>query len=151
MPIIKWEPVDAMESFLDDGAVPMFPRLGWDLAVDVFEENGHVIAKMSLPGINADELEIALDGDVLSISGMREEEKKTEEKDYYSKEIRRGSFTRTVQLPKTVDPKKTVAEYDDGFLTVAMPVVKGLEKKPVAVKVAKRKQYDYAWNTRDKK
>jgi HSP20 family protein len=127
-----------IDRFLDDGAVPMFPRLGWDLAVDVYEQKGNVIAKMSLPGVDIQDIDIALDKDTLVISGSRQEEHKTEEKDYFSKEIRRGSFSRIVQLPKSVDTAKTDAEYADGVLTITMPAVKSEKKKPVTVKVNKK-------------
>ncbi len=136
MQIIKWEPLSGLGGF-NDGLFPQMPKLGWDLAVDLYEEKGSVIAKMSLPGITADDLDIELDGDVLTISGRREEERETDEKDYYSKEIRRGSFSRSVRLPKTVDAKKAVAAYADGVLKIEMPVVKGQKEKVVRVAVKK--------------
>ncbi len=140
MAIIKWEPVSDIDKFFDDRSISsIFPKLGWDLAVDVYEEKGNVCAKMNLPGVNPEELDVSVDEDMLTISGAREEEKKTEEKDYYSKEIRRGSFSRSVQLPKHVDAVKTKAEYEDGVLIVSMPIVKGEERKAVQVKVAKKK------------
>ena len=139
MALIKWEPFSDMERFFEDRPyISMFPKLGWDLAVDVYEEGKNVIAKMSLPGVKSEELEISIDKDALTISGEREEERETDQKDYYSKEIRRGSFSRTVSLPKIVDADEAKAEYADGFLTVSMPIVKGQEKKAVRVEVAKK-------------
>ncbi len=139
MALIKWEPLNEMERFFEDRPyISMFPKLGWDLAVDVFEEGKNVVARMSLPGIKAEELEISIDKDVLIVSGAREEEKETEKKDYYSKEIRRGSFSRSVSLPKIVDAEDTTADYADGVLTVTMPVVKGQEKKAVKVAIGKK-------------
>src|SRR3989344_1511100 len=126
MQLIKWEPFKDLEGVFEDRPyISMFPKLGWDLAVDVFEEGKNVIAKMSLPGVKSEELEIAIDKDILTISGKREEEKETQKKDYYSKEIRRGSFSRSVTLPKIVDADDTKAAYADGLLTVTMPIVKG--------------------------
>jgi len=136
MQVIKWEPFRELGGF-NDGLFPQLPKLGWDLAVDLYEEKDSVIAKMSLPGITSDDLDIELDGDVLTVSGMREEEKETDEKDYYSKEIRRGSFSRSVRLPKTVDAKKAVAAYADGVLKIEMPVVKGQKDKVVKVAIKK--------------
>lgn len=129
-----------MERFFEDRPyISMFPKLGWDLAVDVYEEGKNVIAKMSLPGVTADDLEISIDKDILTISGTREEEKETDTKDYYSKEIRRGSFSRSVSLPKIVAANEAKANYVDGVLTVTMPIVKGQEKKAVKVDIAKKK------------
>ena len=139
MPITKWEPLRELDRFFEDRPyISMFPKLGWDLAVDVYEEGRNVIAKMSLPGVNAEELEITVDEDTLTVSGERKEEKETEKKDYYSKEIRRGSFSRSVSLPKIVDADATKADYSDGVLIVTMPKVKGQEKKAVKVNVGEK-------------
>jgi HSP20 family protein len=116
----------------------MFPKLGWDLAADVYEEGKQVIAKMSLPGVKPEELDIAIDKDTLTVSGTREEEKEVDKKDFYSKEIRRGSFSRTIGLPKIVDADEAKADYKDGVLMVSMPIVKGQEKKAVKVQVVKK-------------
>ena len=138
MQLIKWEPFKEMDRFFDDrfsqpfGA---FPKLGLDLAVDVYEEKGNVVAKMSLPGIKSDELDVSIEDDMLTISGRREEEREVDKKDYYSKEIRRGSFSRTVSLPKSVDAGRAEAKYENGELVVTMPVVAGAKEKAVKVKV----------------
>jgi HSP20 family protein len=128
-----------MERFFEDRPyISMFPKLGWDLAVDVYEEGKNVIAKMSLPGVKSEELDISIDKDTLTISGERSEEVETDKKDYYSKEIRRGSFSRTVTLPKIVDAEEAKAAYADGVLSVTMPIVKGQGKKAVKVEIEKK-------------
>jgi HSP20 family protein len=137
MEIVRWEPLEAVDSFFSDHPLKL-PKLGWDLAIDLFEEGKNVVAKMSLPGIIADDLEISVEEDSLTISGMREEEEEVDEKEYYSKEIRRGSFSRTVDLPKRVDPSKAKAEYEDGVLKVTIPSVGEKAGKSVQVKVAKK-------------
>lgn len=139
MQLVKWESFKDLGDFLEDRPyISLFPKLGWDLAVDVFEEDKKVIAKMSLPGVTSEELDISIDTDTLTVTGRREEEKETDKKDYYSKEIRRGSFSRSVSLPKVVDAEGAEAEYTDGVLTVTMPVIKGQEKKTVKVEIAKK-------------
>jgi len=138
MQIIKWEPFREIDRFFDDRSpfsFPQFPRLGLDLAADVFEEKGNVVAKMNLPGVKPEELDISLEDSALTVSGRREEEKETDKKDYYSKEIRRGSFSRTVTLPKTVDGAKAEAKYDNGVLTVTMPAIAGAKEKAVKIQV----------------
>ncbi len=140
MQIIKWEPFKEIDRFFDDRFLQpstSFPKLGFDLAVDIFEENGNIVAKMSLPGIKPEELDISIEEDMLTISGKREEEKETEKKDYYSKEIKRGSFSRTVSLPKSVDAVKTEAKYENGELVVTMPIIAGAKEKAVKVKIKK--------------
>jgi len=141
MAIIKWEPFSELDRIFEDRYFPAisFPSLsskfGWDLAVDLYEEKGNVIAKLALPGINPDDIDISVEADMLRISGKREEEKETKDKNYYSKEIRRGAFSRVLSLPKSVDAAKTSAEYKDGVLQVTMPSAGGAKGKSVKIKV----------------
>lgn len=121
MAIIKWEPFRDIERFFDDEMSLLGSKFGWDLAVDVYEEAGNMVAEMQLPGIDPDRVDIAVDRDVLTISGAREEEKETKEKHYYAKEIRRGSFQRTVRLPHEGDASAAAASYEGGVLKVIIP------------------------------
>lgn len=134
MPIIRWDPFDDLDRWFEDFPGVTLPRLTFDLAVNVYEQDGNVIAKMNLPGIDPAKIDISVDEDVLRISGSREEEKEEKGKEFYRKEIRSGSFSRAVRLPKVVDAEKVDAEYKDGVLKVTMPVVKG-EKEGTKIKV----------------
>lgn len=135
MSLIKWEPFSEIDRLVDERFFPSLPKLGWDLAVDVYEEKGNVIAKMSLPGIKPKEVDVSIEGDELTVSGRREEEKETKDKEYYSKEIRRGSFSRTTTLPTTVEADKATAQFEDGVLVVTMPAVADAKEKAVKVAV----------------
>jgi len=103
--------------------------------VDVYQEDGDIIAKMSLPGVQFEKIEVSIEDNLLTVSGQRKEEKETDKKDYYSKEIRRGSFYRTVQLPVEVDVAKAEAHCKDGLLTFKAPVLADTQKKAVKIKV----------------
>lgn len=105
------------------------------MAVDVFEEKDQVTVKMSLPAIKPNELNISVDGDLLSISGERQEEHEVDDKEYYSKEIRRGSFSRVVELPTAVDAANAEASYLDGLLYIALPKLPIQERKGVKISV----------------
>lgn len=136
MELIQWKPFNDLDRLVQDFPGPL-RKFGTDLSVDLYEEGGNLVAKMNLPGVEATDLEIIVDGDSLTISGDRFEEEETDEKDYYSKEIRRGSFSRMVPLPKSVNADGTEAAYKDGVLTVTMPVEKDQEEKGVKVPVKK--------------
>lgn len=110
------------------------PKLEWDLAVDIYEQRGSVIAKMVLPGMNTDNFEIYVDEDTLRISGRRIEERETKDKYLTQRIVHNTSFSRTVNLPKIVDVSKASAEYKDGVLQITMPVY--TYTKPAAVKLA---------------
>lgn len=135
--LIQWKPFSELDDFFSDSLRPVFPALQADLAVDVYEENNTVIAKMSLPGVEESEIDIAIEDDVLHISGAREEEEEVDKKDYYSKEIRRGSFARTVRLPKAVEADKAEANYEDGVLQITMPIAPGAKNSAVKVPIKK--------------
>ena len=131
--LTQWKPFSELDDFFSDSLRPVFSTLQADLAVDIFEENANIIAKMSLPGVVASEIDISVEDDLLHISGAREEEKEVDKKDYYSKEIRRGSFARTVRLPKAVKSDMAEATYEDGTLQIIMPAIAGA--KDAAVKI----------------
>lgn len=137
MQIIKWEPFGEIDRFFEEFPVVSLPKFGWDMAIDLFEEKGNVIAKMNLPGIDPDKVNVSVDDDILRVSGSREEEKEEKDKHYYSKEIRRGSFERAVRLPKSVDRTKVDAEYKNGTLQITMPIADKAKETAVKVKIKK--------------
>lgn len=121
MALIKWEPWGEMERLFDEFPALAFSRRGMDLAVDMYEEGGNVVAKMQLPGIDPAKIDVSVEGDFLRIKGTREEEKEERGKQYYRKEIRKGSFERVVALPAPVEQDKVDAVYERGELKVTMP------------------------------
>ena len=136
MLLTRLEPFEDVGGFLA-GRLNLRARIGEDLSVDVYEEQGEMIVKMGLPIINLEDLDISLEDDALTISGRREEESAIEKKDYYSKEIRRGSFSRIITLPKSVDASRARAQYKNGLLVVTVPVVAGAKEKAVKISVQK--------------
>jgi HSP20 family protein len=136
MSLIKWELLNGIDRLLDEQTLPSLPKIGWDLAVDIFDEKGNVITKMNLPGLKEEEVEISIDGNILMISGKHEEDKETKDKKYYSKEIRSDSFSRTITLPTKVYADKAKASFEDGVLVVTVPAVEELREKPVKVQIS---------------
>jgi len=96
------------------------------------------VAKMNLPGVDPNKLNVSIEDGLLRVSGSREEEKEKKNKHYYSKEIRSGSFERVISLPQPVQKDKVSAEYEQGVLKVTIPKVKnGESSRRVEVKVKK--------------
>lgn len=139
MSLIKWEPLGEMDRFFNEPFFSNFSKLThtmtFDLAVDVYEESGNVIAKMSLPGMKAEDVEVSIEDNMLTVSGRREEEKETKDKEYYSKEIRRGAFLRTITLPTLVKAEEAEAKFEDGMLIIKAPAIEGAKEKAVQVKI----------------
>jgi HSP20 family protein len=135
MNLVKWEPFKEFERFFDNDLFPFFPqtKIGWDLAVDVYEEKGNVVFEMNLPGIDPKEIEVSFQNGYLKIAGKREEEKETKEKNYFFKEIKRGTFERKVELPTNVKTDKADATFKNGMLKIVVPKV--LEELPGKVNI----------------
>lgn len=143
MAIIKWEPFGEIDRFFNDFPAQNFVKFGRDMAVDLYEEGENLIAEMSVPGVDPEKIDISIEGNYLRITGTREEEKDLpaqageKGKQFYSKEISRGSFERTLRLPLAVDEGKVEAEHKDGVLKITMP--KTGEKKKEKIKVIVKK------------
>lgn len=139
MSLIRWEPFHEIERLFeaDFPYMPMVPtaKFGWDLAVDLYQEKGNLIAEMSLPGIDPNKVEVTfLDGD-LKITGRREEVKEIKDKNYFCKEIKRGEFERLVTLPSGVKTDRAEAHYDKGVLRIVMPMKEEVKHERIKVKV----------------
>ncbi|MBD3232027.1 Hsp20 family protein [Candidatus Dependentiae bacterium] len=123
MKLIHWNPIDPNEDLIEEDFFNLSNlKYGFDLAADVYEKNGNIIAKISLPEVDPEKIDISVENDdVLKISGKREVEKKEENKNYFYKEIKRGEFSRIIQLPTEVMASKAKAEYKDGILRIEIP------------------------------
>jgi HSP20 family protein len=93
----------------------------WLPEIDVLEKEGQVVVRADLPGVTKEDVEVAVEGNLLSIRGSRHEEKETKEKDYYRSERSMGEFERTLALPEGVSTDSIKASYQDGVLEVVVP------------------------------
>lgn len=100
---------------------------------DLAETEDNVTVTMELPGVNPEDVQIDITGDLLTVRGEKREEKQEKKKDYHYVERQFGSFQRTVQLPSTVDPDKVDATYRNGVLTIT--IAKHAEARPRKIKV----------------
>ena len=111
---------------------------GFMPAVDVYEDKNNVIVETQLAGVDPEKVDIAIENNVLSIKGDSEKKSEVEDKNYYRKEIRRGSFYRSVPLPTHVIGEKASASAEDGVLKVVIP--KAPETKPKMIKIRTSKK-----------
>jgi HSP20 family protein len=139
MPIIPWRPFSDLDKFFNDDEW-LFPvwQTKNEPAMDVYETEKEVVAKVNLPGIDPEKIEISVENGFLRISGKIEEEKEEKKRDYYRKEIRHGSFERVVKLPTEVKEKEIEATYDKGVLEIVMPKQeKAKTERKIKVKIKK--------------
>jgi HSP20 family protein len=102
-------------------------------AMNLYAGEEGVILTAELPGMEADDLDITVLGETLTLSGSRNMEEMEEGAKYHRRERGRGDFTRTVQLPFTVDSERVEAKFSNGVLHVMLPRVE--EEKPRKISV----------------
>jgi HSP20 family protein len=103
-------------------------------AVESYVKDGKVFVRVDLPGIDPKEVELSFERDCLLIKGERKLERE-EKGEHGYREVRYGSFERTVGLPEGIDPGTVKATYKDGVLEVTMDAPKGPEVKKVPIDV----------------
>ncbi len=128
-------------SFMDDFFqmdLPAMPRVSAGIPpVNVKETAEAFQLELAVPGLYKDNVEINLDGNLLTISG-KHEEKTTDEKDKYTRrEYNLNSFSRTFTLPENIDSEKINADLKDGILLVNLPKKEEAKQKgPKSIKVS---------------
>lgn len=106
------------------------------IRVDEFKEGQDLVIRAELPGIDPDQdVELTVSDGMLHIQAERREEEKKDEKGYRRRELRYGSFSRTLPLPPGVKESDVTASYKDGILEVRIPTPKtSATKVPIAKK-----------------
>src|ERR1700716_1249246 len=102
-------------------------------AVDVYEDEHNVTLKIEVPGIDEKDIDVRIENNTLTVHGERKIEKEEKEENYRRVERQYGSFTRTFNLPSTVDHDNVQADYDKGVLKIKL--AKKAEAKPKQIKV----------------
>jgi HSP20 family protein len=102
-------------------------------ALDLYTTPEAVIAKVALPGVKPEDVDVTIGDDLVRISGTFEEEKETTEAGYVHKELSQGRFSRSFAPPTAIKASSAKAEFKDGLLTLTLP--KSEEVKPTHVKV----------------
>ena len=141
--LIRWEPArdmmtlrEAMDRLFDDAFTrPLSLRDGWTVpAIDMYQTDDEVVVKAALPGIKADEVQINITGEVLTLKGEIKHEEDKKEKAWHIHEQRWGSFERSLVLPTEVVADKTKAEFENGILTITLPKAEEVKPKVINIK-----------------
>lgn len=102
--------------------------------VDLAESDDDVTVTMELPGIEAEDVDIGINGDVLTVSGEKKHEDEEKKKDYHYVERHFGRFHRYAQLPSSVDPDSADATFKKGVLKIALKKRSDAKAKRIAVR-----------------
>jgi HSP20 family protein len=147
--LVRWEPFsdlislrEAMnrlfeESFVRPWGGALQPAGLESPAVDMYETEDAVVVKATIPGVEAENIEISTTSDLLTIRGEIERDEKVSEENYLRRERYYGSFSRSLTLPTQVIAEDAEALFENGVLTLTLP--KAEEVKPKAIKVKAKK------------
>ena len=147
MAIVRWEPFRELSSFqtemnrLFNAAFGDMPNGGttgsarrWVPAMDLLETDDAFVLRADLPGMSESDVNIELEDNVLTLSGERKAEHEEKSEGFYRVERASGSFSRSLTLPKGVDPEAVNASFDRGVLEVRIP--KPEQRKPRKITIA---------------
>jgi len=133
MSLIPWSPfLDTFES-LENNFQNFVP------AMDVYEEKDNVVVEATLAGIKPEDVDIKVHDDVLTIEGQRQTSSEVDEKNYYRKEVRSGSFHRSIVLPASVQADKAKADFENGLLKIILPKEEKAQAKSIKINVNSKK------------
>lgn len=109
-------------------------ELMWEPVLDFSETPKEFVVRLEIPGISRDDLDVNLEGNLLTLSGKREFNKAEKAEDFLWEERVEGRFARTLRLPSAVQDGKIEALYTDGVLTVKLPKMEQLAKSRITIK-----------------
>ncbi|MEK7501836.1 MAG: Hsp20/alpha crystallin family protein, partial [Patescibacteria group bacterium] len=92
-----------------------------ELTVDVYQTPEMIIVKSMIAGVRPEDLDVTITRDMITIRGKREEERVSNDDDYFVRELYWGSFSRTIQLPEEIDVDEAEAIEKHGLLILKLP------------------------------
>jgi len=109
-------------------------QTGGQLTLDVYETKGDFIIQSTVAGVKPEDLDISIEGDLVSIRGARRKPiQEQEEGKYLYQECYWGEFSREVILPEEVDATKAQAKIKEGILTLKIPKARKIQRKKITV------------------
>lgn len=112
----------------------LFSDESWYPSVDVSEGNKEIIVKAEIPGVDRKDIDISLDGRLLTIKGEKKHEKEESGEQYHRVESSFGYYQRTIELPAEVDASDVDATYKNGILKLKLKKVKEAATKTIKIK-----------------
>jgi HSP20 family protein len=148
MAIVRWEPlreISSLQSEMNRLFNTVFDAPGqggnggtqvrrWVPAMDLVETDAHFVLRADLPGLTEGDVAIELEDSVLTLSGERKAEHEEKQEGFYRVERAFGRFSRSLTLPKGIDPEAVTATFANGVLEVRIP--KPEERKPRKISIA---------------
>lgn len=152
MSLMRWDPFrDLMEiqRNLDDlfrrtwaawEPVAASARPEWVPALDVVQKEDELVVRAELPGVDPEHLEVTIEDNTLTIKGERREELQVEKGNWLRRELKYGSFARSLALPTEVDTEKMKATYRNGVLEISVPYQPKGKPRRITIDIEKPKK-----------
>lgn len=110
-------------------------EVGWVPRADVHENDNAFVVQLDLPGVDKNNVKVKFEDDTLVVSGERKYESSVDGKNFHRVERIYGSFTRSISVPKDVDPEKIGANFKNGVLEITLPKTEEVKPKEIEIKV----------------
>lgn len=133
MSLIRWSPIFPSDPFED--FEHFVNQKNFLPSADIYQTKDLVIVEIPLAGVDPKKVDISLEDDVLIVKGETEKKSEIEDQDYFRKEIRRGSFHRSIPLPVSVVAEETHAALENGLLKISIPKAGEKTKKKISIDV----------------
>ena len=104
-------------------------------SIDIDESDSNYSLEVELPGLTEKDVEVKVEGNLLTLSSKKSEEKEEKKKDYVIKERRSYNFSRSFVLPENVETEKITAEFKNGLLLIDVPKAEKAKPKLLEIKV----------------
>ena len=131
---------DLLDRFFKEPAfsIPgLFSSGSWRPNIDVSEGRKNIIVKAELPGVEKEDIDLSLDGRLLTICGEKKHEKEESGEHYHRVESSFGLYRRTIELPSDVDDSKVRAKYRNGVLKIKLKKTNRAETKKIRINTGK--------------
>jgi len=111
------------------------PESEGQLTIDVYQTPSHIIIKSTIAGVKAEDLDITITNDMVTIRGQRQKDEEIKTEDYYYQECYWGAFSRSVILPVDVQADEAEAGLKNGILTIKLPKIEKIKTKKIRVAI----------------
>jgi HSP20 family protein len=151
MAVVRWEPFrdlvalqDRMNRLFDESYRGRSSSeedwaLGgsWAPAVDIYEKDGNIVLTAELPGVDAKDVDVRVENNVLTLRGERKFSDEVKRESYHRVERSYGTFTRSFTLPNVVATDQIKADFKDGMLKLILPKREEAKPRQISINVAK--------------
>ncbi len=110
-------------------------RNDWSIPLDIVRDGDNITVTANLPGVKPEDIDVTIEGGVLSIKAETKVEEEREDNGYVVRERRSGSFHRSLRLSEHVDTENIEPRYENGVLTITLPVAESKKAKRLTVAV----------------